>query len=120
MTPIHCDCGSTRIQVTAAENIEAFSFLSLASFVSATTLLIQFDGSAHQPSQVGGAGVVTLKANSASVSILTWQSIALVRCKDNIFAEAYACLEAVKTAEKHLYVAIQAAIAEPAVVSHPR
>ena len=86
----------------AAEPIEPFVFLSLAQSQHASSLLIQFDGSARQSSKIGGAGIVVLAVTPEAISVVSWHAFALHKCKDSIYAEAFGCLEALRTAHSHV------------------
>ena len=110
-----CECGAFHIRVVAAEPIEPFMFLSLAQSQHASSLLIQFDGSAQQSRQIGGAGVVVLAVTPDAISVVSWHAFALHKCKDNIYAEAFGCLEAVRTAHSHFQSALQAGLPSPDV-----
>ena len=85
------------MRVVAAEPIEPFMFLSLAQSQHASSLLIQFDGSARQSCKIGGAGIVVLTVSPDAISVVSWHAFALHKCKDNIFAEAFGCLEALRS-----------------------
>lgn len=112
LSHFQCECGSWHIRVVAAEQIEPFTFLSIAHSQHGASLLIQFDGSARQRDQLGGAGIVVLRATPESLSVVSWHAFALHRCKDNIYAEAFGCLEALRTASMRIQLALQAG--EPA------
>ena len=105
-----CECGAFHIRVVAAEPIEPFMFLSLAQSQHASSLLIQFDGSARQSRQIGGAGIVVLAVSPDAISVVSWHAFALHKCKDNIYAEAFGCLEALRTAHSHFQSALQAGL----------
>ena len=110
-----CECGAFHIRVVAAEPIEPFMFLSLAQSQHASSLLIQFDGSARQSSQIGGAGIVVLAVTPDAISVVSWHAFALHKCKDNIYAEAFGCLEALRTAHCNVQSALQAGLPSPDV-----
>ena len=110
-----CECGAFHIRVVAAEPIEPFAFLSLAQSQHASSLLIQFDGSARQSRKIGGAGIVVLTVTPEAISVVSWRAFALHECKDNIYAEAFGCVEALRTAHSHVQSALQAGLPNPEV-----
>ena len=105
-----CECGAFHIRVSAAESIAPFQFLALAQSQYSSSLLIQFDGSARQSCKIGGAGIAVLKVTPDVISVVSWHAYALNKCKDNIYAEAFGCLEALRMAHLHVQTALQAGI----------
>ena len=51
-------------------------------------IIVQFDGSAHRESQVGGAGAALLQFDGNGLALLDWDARVLPKCADNIVAEA--------------------------------
>ena len=84
LSHFQCDCGAYHIRLTASDTVLPFTFLTLAPARHSSTLLIQFDGSARQSEQIGGAGVVALQVTPASISVVSWHAFTLPSCKDNI------------------------------------
>ena len=51
-------------------------------------IIVQFDGSAHRTSQVGGAGAALLQYDGNGLALLDWDARVLPKCADNTVAEA--------------------------------
>ena len=106
LSHFQCECGAFHIRLTASDTVQPFTFLTLAPAKHSSTLLIQFDGSARQSEKIGGAGVVALQVTPDSISVVSWHAFALPSCKDNIYAEAFACLEALRISNTHIETAL--------------
>jgi len=51
-------------------------------------IIVQFDGSAHRMSQVGGAGAALLQLDGNGLVLLDWDARVSPKCAENIVAEA--------------------------------
>ena len=65
-------------------------------------IIVQFDGSAHRASQVGGAGAALLQFDSNGLALLDWDARVLPKCADNIVAEANGADLAMHLYEKYV------------------
>ena len=74
--------------------------------------LVQFDGSAHKRTKTGGAGVSLLQVTQASTELVRWKSIPLLKCADNVVAEAQACLAAIHLATAYYVDCLQQGVAQ--------
>ena len=79
-----CSCGEYHMCVTACRELVKGDVLVPADHV-------QFDGSAHRTSQVGGAGAALLQFDGNGLALLDWDARVLPKCADNIVAEC-ACV----------------------------
>ncbi len=64
--------------------------------IQRSRLLTQFDGSAHSQIGVGGAGAALFRVSFRGLELVDWCSYALPQCADNVEAEAYGALAAVR------------------------
>ena len=58
---------------------------------------------------------MVLTVTPDAISVVSWHAFALHKCKDNIYAEAFGCLEALRTAHSHVQSALQAGLPSPDV-----
>ena len=65
-------------------------------------IIVQFDGSAHRTSQVGGAGAALLQFDGTGLALLDWEVRVLPKCADNIVAEAQGADLAMHLYEKYV------------------
>ena len=65
-------------------------------------IIVQFDGSAHRTSQVGGAGAALLQFDGTGLALLDWDARVLPKCADNIVAEANGADLAMHLYEKYV------------------
>ena len=65
-------------------------------------IIVQFDGSAHRTSQVGGAGAALLEFDGTGLALLDWDARVLPKCADNIVAEAHGAALAMHLYEKYV------------------
>ena len=65
-------------------------------------IIVQFDGSAHRASQVGGAGAALLQYDGNGLALLDWDARVLPKCADNIVAEASGADLAMHLYEKYV------------------
>ena len=65
-------------------------------------IIVQFDGSAHRTSQVGGAGAALLQFDGNGLALLDWDARVLPKCADNIVAEANGADLALHLYEKYM------------------
>jgi len=67
-------------------------------------IIVQFDGSAHRTSQVGGAGAALLQFDGNGLALLDWDARVLPKCADNIVAEANGADLAMHLYEKYVHM----------------
>ena len=65
-------------------------------------IIVQFDGSAHRASQVGGAGAALLQYDDNGLALLDWDVRVSPKCADNIVAEANGADLAMHLYEKYV------------------
>ena len=58
---------------------------------------------------------MVLTVTPDAISVVSWHAFALHKCKNNIYAEAFGCLEALRTAHSHVQSALQAGLPSPDV-----
>ena len=82
-----CSCGEYHMCVTACRELVKGDVLVPATGGD-PQIIVQFDGSAHRTSQVGGAGAALLQFDSNGLALLDWDARVIPKCADNIVAEA--------------------------------
>ena len=84
---VRCTCGEYHVCLTAIRELLEGDVLVPATSVE-PQIIVQFDGSAHRTSQVGGAGAALLQFDGTGLALLDWDARVLPKCADNIVAEA--------------------------------
>ena len=116
LLPYTCHCGATHLKLCATDDIPDNAVLLIGEAAQWKGCLVQFDGSAHKRTQVGGAGVSLLQVTQDSTTLVRWKSIPLLNCPDNAIAEAHACLNAVHLATEFYHECLKQGVAQDGVV----
>ena len=96
-----CSCGEYHMCVTACRELVKGDVLVPATG-GEPQIIVQFDGSAHRTSQVGGAGAALLQFDSNGLALLDWDARVIPKCADNIVAEANGADLAMHLYEKYV------------------
>ena len=96
-----CSCGECHMCVTACRELVKGDALVPATGRN-PQIIVQFDGSAHRTSQVGGAGAALLQFDGNGLALLDWDARVLPKCADNIVAEANGADLAMHLYEKYV------------------
>ena len=96
-----CKCGEYHVFLTASRALCQGDVL-LPETTCEPQIIVQFDGSAHRRSQIGGAGAALLQVDGTGISLLDWEARALPKCVDNIVAEAHGAELAICLYEKYV------------------
>ena len=96
-----CSCGEYHMCVTACRELVKGDVLVPATGGD-PQIIVQFDGSAHRTSQVGGAGAALLQFDSNGLALLDWDARVIPKCADNIVAEANGADLAMHLYEKYV------------------
>ena len=116
LLPYTCHCGATHLKLCAMDDIPDNAVLLIGEAAQWKGCLVQFDGSAHKRTQVGGAGVSLLQVTQDSTTLVRWKSIPLLNCPDNVIAEAHACLHAVHLAIEFHHECLRQGVSQDGVV----
>ena len=84
---VRCTCGEYHLGLTASRELLEGDVL-VPDVCNHPQIIVQFDGSAHRTSQVGGAGAALLQFDGTDLALLDWEARVLPKCADNIVAEA--------------------------------
>ena len=98
---VRCTCGEYHTCLTASRELLEGDVLVPDTFGD-PQIIVQFDGSAHRTSQIGGAGAALLQFDGTGLSLLDWEARALPKCADNIVAEAHGADLAMHLYEKYV------------------
>ena len=96
-----CTCGEYHMCLTASRELVKGDVLVPATCED-PQIIVQFDGSAHRTSQVGGAGAALLQLDGNGLALLDWDARVLPKCADNIVAEANGADLAMHLYEKYV------------------
>ena len=96
-----CTCGEYHMCLTASRELVEGDVLVPATGGD-PQIIVQFDGSAHRTSQVGGAGAALLQFDGTGLALLDWDARVLPKCADNIVAEAHGADLAMHLYEKYV------------------
>ena len=98
---VQCTCGEYHISVIASRELVRGDVL-----VPVTSgdpqIIVQCDGSAHRMCQIGGAGAALLQFDGNGLTLLDWNAPILLKCADNIVAEANGADLAMHLYEKYV------------------
>ena len=95
-----CSCGEYHMCITAY--CELIKGDVLVPVTGGPQIIVQFDGSAHRASQVGGAGAALLQYDGNGLALLDGDARVLPKCADNIVAEANGADLAMHLYEKYV------------------
>ena len=98
---MRCSCGEYHMCVTACRELVKGDVLVPATGGD-PQIIVQFDGSAHRTSQVGGAGAALLQFDSNGLALLDRDARVIPKCADNIVAEANGADLAMHLYEKYV------------------
>ena len=96
-----CSCGEYHMCITACRELIKGDVLVPVTGGD-PQIIVQFDGSAHRASQVGGAGAALLQFDGNGLALLDWDARVLPKCADNIVAEANGADLAMHLYEKYV------------------
>ena len=96
-----CSCGEYHMCITACRELCKGDVL-VPDKGGDPKIIVQFDGSAHRESQVGGAGAALLQFDGNGLALLDWDARVLPKCADNIVAEANGADLAMHLYEKYV------------------
>ena len=96
-----CSCGEYHMCITACRELIKGDVLVPVTGGD-PQIIVQFDGSAHRASQVGGAGAALLQYDGNGLALLDWDARVLPKCADNIVAEANGADLAMHLYEKYV------------------
>ena len=96
-----CSCGEYHMCITAHRELIKGDVLVPVTGGD-PQIIVQFDGSAHRASQVGGAGAALLQYDGNGLALLDWDARVLPKCADNIVAEANGADLAMHLYEKYV------------------
>eukprot|EP00434_Breviolum_minutum_P037644 symbB.v1.2.033388.t1/scaffold4123.1/size58836/8 len=96
-----CSCGEYHMCITACRELIKGDFLVPVTGGD-PQIIVQFDGSAHRASKVGGAGAALLQFDGNGLALLDWDARVLPKCADNIVAEANGADLAMHLYEKYV------------------
>ena len=96
-----CSCGEYHMCITACRELIKGDVLVRVTGGD-PQIIVQFDGSAHRASQVGGAGAALLQYDGNGLALLDWDARVLPKCADNIVAEANGADLAMHLYEKYV------------------
>eukprot|EP00434_Breviolum_minutum_P037054 symbB.v1.2.032844.t1/scaffold3995.1/size82977/8 len=96
-----CSCGEYYMCITACRELIKGDVLVPVTGRD-PQIIVQFDGSAHRASQVGGAGAALLQYDGNGLALLDWDARVLPKCADNIVAEANGADLAMHLYEKYV------------------
>ena len=96
-----CSCGKYYMCITACRELIKGDVLVPVTGRD-PLIIVQFDGSAHRTSQVGGAGAALLQYDGNGLVLLDWNARVLPKCADNIVAEANGADLAMHLYEKYV------------------
>ena len=97
---VRCTCGEYHMCLTASRELLEGDVL-VPDTCGDPQIIVQFDGSAHRTSQVGGAGAALLQFDGTGLALLDWDARVLPKCADNIVAEAHGADLAMHLYEKY-------------------
>ena len=98
---MRCSCGEYHMCITACRELIKGDVL-VPVMGGDPQIIVQFDGSAHRASQVGGAGAALLQYDGNGLALLDWDARVLPKCADNIVAEANGADLAMHLYEKYV------------------
>ena len=98
---VRCTCGEYHMGLTASRELLEGDVL-VPDVCGDPQIIVQFDGSAHRTSQVGGAGAALLQFDGTGLALLDWEARVLPKCADNIVAEAQGADLAMHLYEKYV------------------
>ena len=98
---VRCTCGEYHMCITASRELLEGDVL-VPDTCGDPQIIVQFDGSAHRTSQVGGAGAALLQFDGTGLALLDWEARVLPKCADNIVAEAQGADLAMHLYEKYV------------------
>lgn len=101
MRLVNCNCGEYHVCLTTSRELLEGDVL-VPDVCCDPQIIVQFDGSAHRKSQIGGAGAALLQVDGNGLSLLDWEARALPKCADNIVAEAHGAELAMQLYEKYV------------------
>ena len=96
-----CSCGKYHMCITACRELIKGDVLVPVTGGD-PQIIVQFDGSAHRASQVGGAGAALLQYDGNGLALLDWNARVSPKCADNIVAEANGADLAMHLYEKYV------------------
>ena len=98
----HCKCGCIHIEVKTTRAVAEGEPLLFDEHMPGArrTLLVQFDGSYKPKTRQGGAGIAAFLVTDKDMQLVEWQTVAIARCPDNIYAETIGCQYATTLAAK--------------------
>ena len=96
-----CSCGEYHMCITACRELIKGDLLVPVTGGD-PQIIVQFDGSAHRASKVGGAGAALLQFDGNGLALLDWDARVLPKCADNIVAEANGADLAMHLYEKYV------------------
>ena len=96
-----CSCGEYHMCITACRELIKGDVLVPVTGGD-PQIIVQFDGSAHRASQVGGAGAALLQYDGNGLALLDWDARVLPKCADNIVADANGADLAMHLYEKYV------------------
>ena len=98
----HCKCGCIHIEVKTTRAVAKGEPLLFDEHMPGAqrTLLVQLDGSYKPKIRQGGAGIAAFLVTEKDMQLVEWQTVAIARCPDNIYAETIGCQYATTLAAK--------------------
>ena len=100
---VRCTCGEYHACLTASRELLEGDVL-VPDTSGDPQIIVQFDGSAHRTSQIGGAGAALLQVDGNGLFLLDWEARALPKSADNIVAEAHGAELAMHLYEKYVFM----------------